>query len=504
MAAKKPVSHDGPAPFPFSYSAFEDWYSKRVAQEFEPARAALCRIVSQALDEQLSDRDRLRIRVSQSRIKEPERLWAKMLRQRYAGQIPALDAIPEVIDDIVGVRITCNNTSDVTVVKESLATLLTFDDESAVHPGGGLLIEPDSEKHYDTVPKESGYRAYHVNLRVPVPAFGETLLTRAEVQVRTLLQDGWGELTHEDTYKPGAELPPLARRLARRMADLLAAVDDLAQDLREELDSLSAGGLATPLADAGGGLDAVEAVVAGPQTPKFDELPDTEDLRQALVSRTRRIVAGLTKPATLAEVAHLVRADFGREVTGSWGGFGTFKALVKGAVPEATVVEGAPGILYPPGFDAADERAALVDDETEGTPSTVLRLRAFDHTVPLGASDRVAVVLDVLMTVLNEVTWDELGVNRSVPGIRDINALSKKGREIAAERGLNVSRPALDYFLKALLFSGNLRPSVDRQQVAVIISRSIVARAMSHGLISDAAEQTREVFHWLGVGDLLR
>jgi ppGpp synthetase/RelA/SpoT-type nucleotidyltranferase len=499
-----PIGANQPqAPFPFSFTAFEEWYEKQTMREYEPARAALCRIISQALDEQLSDRDRLRIRVSHSRIKNPERLWAKMLRNKYAGKITTLDAIALTVDDIVGVRITCNNTSDVTVVKEILADLPSAGEEAEVDGNGGLLIEADSEKHYDTVPKESGYRAYHINLRVTVPAFGKSTLVRAEVQVRTLLQDGWGELTHEDTYKPGAELPSLAKRLARRMADLLAAVDDLAQDLREELDALSAHELGEPLEDAqltAVSLELASAVATGEASPEaiVEEQPATEDLRQALISRTRRVVSGLTKPATLAEVAHRVRADFGREVTNSWGGFGSFKALVKGAVPDATVVDGAPGILYPPGVSVDVEHVQSSEVEMAGTPQIVLRLRAFDHAVPVGNRERISVVLDALMATLHEDVWVELGIERSVPGIRDINALSKFGRDQATQNGINVSRTPLDYFLKALLFTGNLQPSPDRRHVVIVIARSILARAMARGLFTDVPAQNREVFEWLG------
>jgi len=56
--------------------------------------------------------------------------------------------------------------------------------------------------------------------------------------VRTLLQDSWGELTHEDTYSKSGELPPLVEVLSTRMADLLATLDDIAEDLRNELDRI--------------------------------------------------------------------------------------------------------------------------------------------------------------------------------------------------------------------------------------------------------------------------
>src|SRR5262249_47864668 len=58
---------------------------------------------------------------------------------------------------------------------------------------------------------------------------------RCEIQVRTLLQHAWGELTHEDTYKPGVKVPELIKVLSKRLATTLAVLDEIAQDLRNEL-----------------------------------------------------------------------------------------------------------------------------------------------------------------------------------------------------------------------------------------------------------------------------
>src|SRR5690625_6089355 len=84
--------------------------------------------------------------------------------------------------------------------------------------GSFELIE---ERDYTDPPKASGYRACHVILRIPsdqgAPVF-------AEIQVKTRLQDAWGELTHEDMYKPGAAMKPskLHGEFARAMANMLA------------------------------------------------------------------------------------------------------------------------------------------------------------------------------------------------------------------------------------------------------------------------------------------
>ena len=55
------------------------------------------------------------------------------------------------------------------------------------------------------------------------------------MQVRTLFQDAWGTLTHEDIYKSEQDLPPLILQLSRRLADQLKVLDDIAQDIRDAI-----------------------------------------------------------------------------------------------------------------------------------------------------------------------------------------------------------------------------------------------------------------------------
>jgi acyl dehydratase len=59
-----------------------------------------------------------------------------------------------------------------------------------------------------------------------------------EIQIRTLLQHAWGELTHGDTYKPEMKIPDLIVVLSKRLANTLAVLDEIAQDIRNELDKL--------------------------------------------------------------------------------------------------------------------------------------------------------------------------------------------------------------------------------------------------------------------------
>lgn len=169
-----------------------------------------------------------RNRVERGRIKESARLLMKAQSEKYNGRIlrPA-DAF-DVLTDIVGTRITCNTVEDVRQVVEAIR-----DASSLKFPQG----VPDEKCYEDYIsqPKDSGYRAVHLLVEVEVPAGSAHVPITCEIQIRTLLQNAWGELTHEDTFKPGVKVPPLVSALSKRLATTLAVLDEIAQDLRDEL-----------------------------------------------------------------------------------------------------------------------------------------------------------------------------------------------------------------------------------------------------------------------------
>lgn len=328
------------AVLPFTYDEFADWYSTIWKNLLEPGRATLVRLLGELIDQSVSELDKHRVRMKDSRVKVTLRLWSKMQKDKYRTSIHSLDDIPAVIDDLVGVRIVCNNLSDVRFVRDLLS------DWPAPEAMGqfGMAVEFTSERQYIEDPKDSGYRGYHINLVTNVPGLKDTHRVRGELQVRTLLQDGWGQLTHEDTYKPGVELPAQVTTLSRKMADLLANVDDLAQDLRLELDTLAQSAVedapaSEPEDDTSVAVE--ETVAAAGEGP--------EPSRTLVLQETARIVSKLRNPTTLATIAATLQATFGTKVRQNWVGYGSFKKMLMAAVPEVTIHHPAPGYVIPAG-----------------------------------------------------------------------------------------------------------------------------------------------------------
>nr|WP_279672602.1 RelA/SpoT domain-containing protein [Flexivirga meconopsidis] len=191
------------------------------------ARHDMSEWLQQVCDELLAGADRTRLDSAHSRIKEQARALDK-LRQKVADEDLTVDTTADVereLTDLVGLKVLCKSTRDQAAVFDALRDTDRLGD-----------LRLYDQRDYVAAPKRSGYRACHVLFEVPVLNDDPVVV---EVQIKTRLQDAWGELTHEDLYKPGSAMKPIAFHgsVARAMASLLAEVDLLADDLAEELEA---------------------------------------------------------------------------------------------------------------------------------------------------------------------------------------------------------------------------------------------------------------------------
>lgn len=483
------MPEDGTSPFAFTYIDLARWYERLSQQRLRPALVTFTRLLDEKLDLELNDFDRKRIRVAGGRVKDPYRLWTKMGLSKNVARISTLDSTTDAIDDLIGVRIVCNNLCDIARLQQILGSLPL----SGEAEGAPLTVEEDSERPYHLNPKPSGYRAYHVNLGTLVPGIDGMHRLRAEVQVRTRLQDGWGELTHEDTYKPGTSLPPLAVTLARRMADLLATVDDMAEDLRQELDRAVEATVADVRED--------EASESRPRTSLTDPHPSPVVPAEDLLAEVRDLVGALTRPAPLAALAHELLRRFGPGIAASWGSYGSFKPLLMAAVPDIHIVDEGPGYVIPEGSDGqaiSQDIGGRRPDHGIGVPRILRDLKMVDRNAPLVSSDQMRHLMNAVECALSDDLWEnlELSVGVARPAVRELNLLTKHVRDNLASKDVRVARPHLDYMLKSLLFSNNLRPGLSADEIVIILSHWMFSRAVSLGLSVDVGDRD-ELKQWL-------
>lgn len=213
----------------------EQLYATR-SRDWSHAIATVSTFLDEIASEVLDSGDRSRIDTSTHRIKSQPRTVAKIRRklERSKGS-PAptsMEDVETLIGDIIGFKVLCKSTRDLRLFAEKLTERLD-DRECACG-----LAEPLDD--YVSSPKPTGYRAFHTVLLVPA-GVSSTRDVKVEVQIKTRLQDAWGELTHEDMYKPGEAIQPTPfhESVARVMADMLASVDMLADRLAEDIEAQS-------------------------------------------------------------------------------------------------------------------------------------------------------------------------------------------------------------------------------------------------------------------------
>ena len=459
---------------------FGQWYDDVRARLLEPALAVAHGSLTRALSELLSDRDLSRIRSTTGRVKSKRRTWRKIHSPRYEGQIATVDDIAGTIDDLVGLRVTCINLRDVDTIQTALEAL-------AQVPGRGLWLDPATARDYVADPKPSGYRGWHVNLGVLV---GEAPVV-CELQVRTLLQDSWGELTHEETYSKEGALPPLVEVLSTRMADLLAILDEIGEDLRTELDRLDQEAVA---GSDDGDVDA--AILAGQSADAADLL--------------RGRWASITRPVDLATLAWALQREFGAEISDDWFGHGSFKRFLRHAVPDGEISTGRQAYLLPMDSGPAQGSTGGADPDVGSdpygddapdragrptAPGAARQLRRIDPQFPLLAGADWPLLFEHLAE-----SWQRVKPTDATVG--SINRLTRSARDLARGAGVSRSRRTLDYVVKALLATEETSPvgqsPWNSNDIAHLFATNTLERMVELRILDDTTSKAaRRVKQWI-------
>lgn len=157
-----------------------------------------------------------------SRIKTSESIVKKLKRKGYESTI---ENMLEHVDDIAGIRIICSFTSDIYQIAEMLANQND--------------IKIISIKDYIKNPKPSGYKSYHMLVTVPIFLSNKTVMTKVEIQIRTVAMDFWASLEHKIHYKFEGNAPEHITDELVECARLVADLDAKMLSLNEEVQSLS-------------------------------------------------------------------------------------------------------------------------------------------------------------------------------------------------------------------------------------------------------------------------
>jgi len=187
---------------------------KHYLQHLDDLNVAKDQLVSllRAIVSSIEDKTLVRMRLSKPRIKSLASLRKKARREKWKDK-EAITRCP----DLIGARVVCNNVEDVYRFSELLRERLSADLQFEI-------------QDYIKAPKRGGYRALHVNWWLDAGRGIAPELVGCEVQIRTHLQDAWGELTHGDIYKQ--DVPEDLREQTAHLADLLNTADKIASAIR--------------------------------------------------------------------------------------------------------------------------------------------------------------------------------------------------------------------------------------------------------------------------------
>lgn len=465
---------------PIDRSSLEAWYEGYEKDWLLPAGRQTNEALRKFLDDEFAGRARGRYRLGEPRVKSVNRLFLKANQATRRDLIGEVEDVIDHIDDLVGVRISCTNLGDVDELVGRIRS--EFEEEGFRRdalPQCGIAVEHGSAKDYIESPKDSGYRACHFNLLVGVPAPRNPQCVRVELQIRTHLQDAWGDLTHEDTYKPGGEVPPHVRTASRHMADLLAVVDQQAQSIREDLDQQieeAADGSVNPAA-----ADAIE--------------DEDEDLRASVEAYVQRRHAEMTRPLPLASLAWELRSEFGEVLTQDWLGLGQMSAMLEGMLATGAVVKDKPGTLIPRDFDpqAFEPTKARPAGRQSALPEVLQRLRAIEPRFPALDTEQFGEAFGVLTIEHNNLRRER---PEREPDLSYLNELTRRTRDRARHVGLSVGRSTFDYIGKSLLYGSLLGDAMTADEARSHFADVTVERLASLQVSVDD-DSLRELRMWI-------
>ena len=162
-----------------------------------------------------------------SRTKELKNFLLKLERKGW----PEFYLPSEVIDDLIGARIICWFQDD------------CYDMLNLLKDSKRLKLLNNSIEDYNKTPKASGYRAIHVLSDVSYDQVVQkgnkhqivTGKITCEIQIRSIFQDAWGELTHQMHYKIAEQKRSKYNKLVSSLADRLFTEDKAAVAIRKLL-----------------------------------------------------------------------------------------------------------------------------------------------------------------------------------------------------------------------------------------------------------------------------
>jgi ppGpp synthetase/RelA/SpoT-type nucleotidyltranferase len=198
----------------------QDWAKRYEAQlqKYKEFESRLSGLVRDLLTEHGID-----VMHIESRTKSTDSFREKLMDKGHKYSDPLRD-----ITDLVGIRVITHFLEDARIAGDTIRTNFAVDEENSWYA---------RERNE---PRSFGYRSDHYVValnpqRASLPEWQSYRTTKAEVQVRTVVQHAWASIEHALIYKPGDPAPPVVQRRFARLSALLEIADEEFGALRTEV-----------------------------------------------------------------------------------------------------------------------------------------------------------------------------------------------------------------------------------------------------------------------------
>ncbi|QIL45729.1 GTP pyrophosphokinase family protein [Vagococcus coleopterorum] len=132
-----------------------------------------------------------------------------------------LDNLEEEMQDIAGLRVTCQFVEDI------------YEVVNLIKSRNDLTVIQDRD--YLSHEKESGYRSYHLIIEYPIQLVTGEKKLYAEIQIRTLAMNFWATIEHSLNYKYQGEFPEEINKRLIRASEAANLLDEEMSKIREEI-----------------------------------------------------------------------------------------------------------------------------------------------------------------------------------------------------------------------------------------------------------------------------
>jgi ppGpp synthetase/RelA/SpoT-type nucleotidyltranferase len=217
------------------------------------------------------------------RIKDEARLIEKIDQENSSSAIDVKSIthknFQERIGDIIGIRIICLRLSDIKKVETYLELLaeekiLQFIREPDYKRSFVLPIDPGGDAQQAVNPQYSGYSSIHyqVKLGENSDASDEFKRIPVELQLRTILEEAWGEIDHKYRYAYSRIGDPIPKYIHSGFYNLSAYLQAAAMQAEHLCQEVEAHKLLKPLKPKGQKRAPAASKHRGKQTPNdFDD-----------------------------------------------------------------------------------------------------------------------------------------------------------------------------------------------------------------------------------------